>query len=450
MARTTSWRALVRRWPVVAVFTLLGLGAGYLLLDGVEPRYAASAEVFVEAPVTEEGVAVQLPGRLVEAYGHLLGGPALVGRATESLGVPALPADAVSSGTVGDSQVLRVTVRDDRLQDAEELAGQIAQEFTSWLEDSQDDLEPEQQVGSLVIDPGSGSSTPVSPSRWPYLLGGLLVGLVVGVGVARWRQLSDTGVTSADDLEATVGAPTLGTVAHDRGAHENPLVSSLPAQHPRAEAMRILRTHLQFVDVDHRRMVVVVTSALEDEGKTTTASNLAVVLAQAGDRVVLVEGDLRRPRVAELFGLESAVGLTTVLVGRVELDEALQETRVPGLDVLASGSRPPNPAEILQTSAMERLLDDLRDAYDVVVIDAPPVLPVADASVLGRLADGVVLVVRHGRTGHDQVRAAAERIRNVSATLYGTVLSMSPRRSAARYGYGYEYDDDSSRRRGRR
>lgn len=447
MARSTSWRAVVRRWPVILVLALVGLGGGYLLVDGITPEYAASAEVLVEAPTDPDAGPVALPGRLVEAYGHLLGGDALVGRATETLGIPDVDASDVVSGTVGDSQVLRVTVRDSRLADAEELAGQVAEEFTTWLEDSQDTLEPEQQVKALIIDTGSGSSTPVAPARWPFLLGGLLVGLVVGLGVARWRQLSDKGVSSAEDLEETTGAPTLGSVAHDRGAHETPLISALPPQHPRAEAMRILRTNLQFVDVDHERMVVVVTSAVEDEGKTTTASNLAIALAQAGDRVVLVEGDLRRPRVAEVFGLESSVGVTTALVGRVTLDEALQETRVPGLDVLASGSRPPNPAEILQTSAMERLLDDLREAYDVVVVDAPPLLPVADAAVLGRLADGVLLVVRHGRTGHDQVRAAVDRIDQVSATLFGTVLSMSPRRTAARYGYGYEYEDTSRRRR---
>ena len=276
------------------------------------------------------------------------------------------------------------------------------------------------------------------------------VGLLLGLGVARWRQLADRGVASADELEATTEAPLLGAIAYDRSVQDAPLLTSLSPQHPRAESIRILRTNLQFVDVDHDRTVITVTSAVEAEGKTSTACNLAIALAQSGLRVALVEGDLRRPQLAEQFGLESTVGLTTVLVGRVELDEAMQETEIPGLDVLTSGARPPNPAEIVQTGAMEQLVADLRRAYDIVLIDAPPLLPVTDATILALLSDGALLVVRHGRTGHDQVRAAVERLQTVGATLFGTVLSMSPRRAAGRFGYGYEYATQSSRRRPRR
>lgn len=444
MSRPTSWRSLWSRWPIVLVLVLLGLGAGELLRSTVLPRYEATAEVLLEAaPGTE------LDGRTVGSYGHVIGGRDVVGPAVEALGVQGVTPDDVRSSVVPGTGVLRVEARADRLDAAEELAGAVAEQFTTWLADTQDGLDDDQQVRSRVVDPGTGSTTPVEPRRWPYLLVGGLLGLLLGVGVARWRQVSDKGVTSAEDLEQATGVAVLGAIAHDRSVHEAPLLTSLSPQHPRAEALRILRTNLQFVDVDHDRTVVAVTSAVEAEGKTTTACNLAIALAQSGLRVALVEGDLRRPQLAESFGLESTVGLTTVLVGRVDLDEALQETEVPGLDVLASGARPPNPAEIVQTGAMERLVADLRQRYDVVLIDAPPLLPVADAAILSLLADGALLVVRHGRTGHDQVRAAVDRLDTVGAKLFGSVLSMTPRRAAGRYGYGYEYDQKSSRRRRR-
>ncbi len=451
MPTPTTRRSLGSRWILVVVLGVLGAVAGQLLVSGITPRYEASAEVLVEPPVgTDEVPARTLSARTLESYGRILGGPALVGRAGEALGSTPIPRDDVTSGVVGDSTILKVTVRDDSLADAREAAGQVAEEFTTWLATKQEDLDAAQRETTLVIDPGSGSASPVEPTRWPYLLGGLLAGLLIGLAVARWRQSTDRGIATTDDLEAATGSPVLGAIAHDRAAHDSPLLTSLSPQHPRAEAVRILRTNLQFVDVDHDRTVVAITSAVEAEGKTTTACNLAIALAQSGLRVALVEGDLRRPQLAESFGLESTVGLTTVLVGRVDLDEAMQETEVPGLDVLASGARPPNPAEIVQTGAMERLVADLRQRYDVVLIDAPPLLPVADAAILSLLADGALLVVRHGRTGHDQVRAAVDRLDTVGAKLFGSVLSMTPRRAAGRYGYGYEYDQGKSSRRRRR
>ena len=442
MSPTTSWRAVWRRWPIVLLVVVLALGAAAVVVSGLSPRYEASAEVLVEAPADPRDV----PASEIGSYAHVLGGTAMVRRATETLGIPRVPMSDVRGAVVPGTDVLEVTVTDDDLDGAEELAGQTAEEFTLWLEAKQDDLDADQRLTTIVIDSGTGSREPVGPDTRPIWLGAALLGLLLGIALARWRQLSDRGITSTDDLRDGLGVPVLGAVAHDRHTPQRPLVTDLETDHPRAEAIRILRTNLQFVDVDHDRTVITVTSSLPGEGKTTTACNLALSLAQSGQQVALVEGDLRRPEVAGTFGLEQQVGLTTVLVGRVTLDEALQPTTTPGLDVLASGALPPNPAEIIQTGAMESLVQDLRRRYDVVLIDAPPLLPVADAALLAMLSDGALLVVRHGRTGHDQVRAAVERLSNVGARLFGTVLSMSPRRDSARYGYGYAYAEPSRRR----
>src|SRR5680860_397476 len=198
-----------------------------------------------------------------------------------------------------------------------------------------------------------------------------------------------------------------------------------------------------------------VTSSVPEEGKTTTATNLAITLAQAGQKVMLVEADLRRPKVAGMLRLESAVGLTTVLVGRVDLREAIQDHSVPNLSVLTSGALPPNPAELLQSLAMGEVLTRLRAEYDVIIIDAPPLLPVTDAALLASQSDGALIVVRHGKTTRDQLRHAIERLDSVDARALGVVLNMVPNRKSgdSYYGYGYGYGyapENETRRRGKK
>jgi capsular exopolysaccharide synthesis family protein len=196
---------------------------------------------------------------------------------------------------------------------------------------------------------------------------------------------------------------------------------------------------LQFVDIDQDTKTFVITSPLPAEGKTRTAVNLALAIAQAGQRVVLVEADLRRPRVNRYLGLIDDVGVTTVLLGRVTVDEALQRFGELPLEVLASGRQPPNPSELLASDRMRLLIKELRDRADVVVIDAPPLLPVTDAAVLAREADGTMLVIRHGRTTFDQIDRAIESLRLAGARLVGSVVNMVPAKGRDSYAYAYAY-----------
>ncbi|MGB0114947.1 MAG: CpsD/CapB family tyrosine-protein kinase, partial [Ilumatobacteraceae bacterium] len=206
-----------------------------------------------------------------------------------------------------------------------------------------------------------------------------------------------------------------------------------------------LRTNLQFVGVDSAESVFTVTSCLPGEGKSTIAANLAIALAHAGQSVVLVDADLRRPRLDQLFDLSRSPGLTTALVGAADLAQAVRETSIPGLNILTTGKLPPNPSELLQTNAMADLVDTLKGQYDVVLFDAPPLLPVADAAVLATHSDGAILLVRHGRTTTEQVRTAVGRLDAVGGTLLGAVLTMIPARGISRYGYGYAYGEGPRR-----
>jgi capsular exopolysaccharide synthesis family protein len=231
------------------------------------------------------------------------------------------------------------------------------------------------------------------------------------------------------------GVPVLATVPHDPRARTAPLIIEGSVRSTRAEALRQLRTNLRFVDVDQPTRAMAITSACPGEGKSTTACNLAIVLAEAGKRVVLVDADLRRPRLAEYLDLEGAIGLTNVLAGQIRVETALQHWGSTGVFVLASGSIPPNPSELLGSRNMADLVAALSAAFDVVIIDTPPLLPVTDAAVLATAVDGTLLVTRHGHTTTSQARQAAEALRAVEGRVLGTVLNMVPGRRAQTYSY---------------
>jgi receptor protein-tyrosine kinase len=219
---------------------------------------------------------------------------------------------------------------------------------------------------------------------------------------------------------------------------KSPLLTDAESHSQRSEAFRLLRTNLQFLDLDTQPRSFVITSAIPGEGKTSTASNLAIAFAQAGRSVLLVDCDLRRPRIARVLGLESAVGLTTTLVGRSDLASSIQQHHDSGVHFLASGPLPPNPTEILQSGATRDLFKRLRDMYDVVIVDAPPLLPVADAGILATDVDGAIVVVRHGKTTREQLRHAMVRLEQVGARTSGLVVNMTPNRARG-YNYGYSY-----------
>jgi non-specific protein-tyrosine kinase len=290
------------------------------------------------------------------------------------------------------------------------------------------------------------STRPISPRVPLNIALGLLVGLGLGIGVAVLRDQLNTSIGGVADVEKLTGAIPLGVVPYDSATTKQPLVDR--DQHgARAEAFRTLRTNLQFADVDHPPRVIVVTSPLPAEGKSTSACNVALTLALGGARVVLVDGDLRKPAVGSYLGISSAAGLTSVLAGQHELRDVVVNYGRDTLAVLPSGPTPPNPSELLGSQQMADLLGILANHYDIVVIDAPPLLPVTDAAVLAAIADGAVLVLRHGRTRREEAQRAIQALAAVNAKLLGTVLNFAPKRSRGGgydgYGYGYGYGADS-------
>lgn len=206
-----------------------------------------------------------------------------------------------------------------------------------------------------------------------------------------------------------------------------------------AEAYRILRTNLQFASPDERLQALLITSPGPDDGKTTITANLAASLAQAGHQVIAVGADLRRPTLHKYFEVRNTVGLTSVLVGQATLDAALQQAKVPRVRVLASGPIPPNPSELLGSRRMQGVMNELRERADMIVVDAPPVLAVADAGLLARLVDGCLLVISVGRTPRELAVSAKEQLEQVGARILGVVANRVDRAVGGYYYYYYYY-----------
>jgi capsular exopolysaccharide synthesis family protein len=299
------------------------------------------------------------------------------------------------------------------------------------------------------------------------MAGGLLAGLVLGIAAAIGREQLDRTIKSPDDL-APLGLTYLGLLPRiDGGIHGDDrapyarrrkgrrtpadlsdaavvpeLMVNYAPHSATAEAARAIRTNILFMspDVPYRRLLV--TSAVPSEGKTTVACSIAIAMAQAGQRVALVDCDLRRPRLHRIFGKPNETGLTTVLLDPEVLDSAITSGEVPGLHLLTSGPIPPNPAELLHSEAFGRVLQELEKRFDRVIFDSPPLIPVTDAAVLSTRVDATVLVVKPFLTRKEVARHAVRSLRDVGGRILGTVLNdldLSSRDSSYYYQYHSRY-----------
>lgn len=226
------------------------------------------------------------------------------------------------------------------------------------------------------------------------------------------------------------------TKKHGAMAHSRTLVTHTSSRSPVSEQYKTIRTNIEFSSLDQKIRSIVVTSSGPAEGKSTTAANLAVVFAQQGKKVLLMDGDMRKPTVHYTFQLPNLTGLTNVLSKQTEFTNAVKKTEVENLSVLVTGPIPPNPAELLGSQSMDKLMEDLYDAFEVILIDTPPVLAVTDAQILANKCDGTILVVNSGRTHVDAAVKAKDLLKTVNAKLLGVVLNQK-KMSDSNYYYYY-------------
>jgi capsular exopolysaccharide synthesis family protein len=294
----------------------------------------------------------------------------------------------------------------------------------------------------VLVTPAQTPVSPSSPKPVQDALLGLVAGLVLGLGAAFLRDSFDDRLTSKEATERAGGVPVLAMAPLvSSWRQQNPLViTAAEPNSPAAESYRSLRTSLQFVRQEKQLSSLLLTSPGVSEGKTSTLANLGVVFAQAGERVLLVSCDLRRPRIGAFFGLDEQVGLSGVLLDQQTLEETVLP--VPGIDrlsLLPAGPVPPNPAELLDSARARDIFTRLRDQYDLVLIDSPPVLPVTDAAILARYAHATLMLAAAGQTRRSDLHRAVEKLDQVGATILGTVLNKVTRETGRYYGYGYGY-----------
>jgi capsular exopolysaccharide synthesis family protein len=449
------------RWRLIVAGLLLGLAAGFGVTYLSAPTYSASVTLYISSRVTDDDVVDVYHGGLlseqrVKSYARIVTSPRVTTPVAEHLGMSdggAALAKQLSVTAEPDTVLLTISGTAHDADTAVRIADAVGAEFINVVAELEqpDAAAPVPQVvdtnsrsarsttpapvpvplqppvRARVLSAATSTGEPVAPSLLLNLWLFGVVGGLLGVAAASMRSALDTSVKDPNRLEELVGAPRLASIAYDGDTNKRPLSVRDRPQSRQAEAFRQLRTNLQFVDLDQSRKVLVFTSAVAGEGKSVTVCNLAAALATSGARVLVVETDLRRPRVADYLGLERQVGLTTVLTGRAGLDEAMQSWGGGLFDVLCAGSLPPNPSEVLGSRQMTALLDGLRRRYEIILLDATPLLAVSDAAVLAAAADGVILTCRYGKTSEGQVSSAAQALERVSARVLGTVLTMVPR-----------------------
>jgi capsular exopolysaccharide synthesis family protein len=295
------------------------------------------------------------------------------------------------------------------------------------LEQKLADLTPTDGLsGGEIIAPAILPTSPASPNHIQNAIIAVIVGLILGLCAALLIDYTDDRIRGREDLEAHLGVSVLGTipqvVRRKRFAHGDLIAASQPESWE-AEAFRRLGTNVMFAAGRRNSKTILITSSGAGEGKTVTVANLGVVLARAGNKVILVSADLRKPRLEQFFGDPAEVGLANILWETATLSDALLGTAVPSLDVLPSGSTLSNPTELLGVPRMSSLLREMRELADFVIVDSAPMLPVADSAVLAPVCDSVIFVADARSTRRSAIRESTRQLRSVNATLLGAVLT---------------------------
>lgn len=430
------------RWMTVAASALIVLAATAVATLMITPVFTASARVYfsTEAPVNQEtgqtGGFYVLTQNDLNTYIEVLNSPTVLDAIRAEVGEDAV--FTVSAATTGTSAILNVTATSPDAATAAQVANvagpelaAVAPEFSALLANAG------QTVEATFISPAEVPGSPTSPDVGRNLALGLLFGVAAGIGLAFVQHGLDTRVRGEADIVSMSDRPVLANIPFDRHADKRPIIMDAQPHSPHAEEYRRLRANLLFVDVEKATHSFVITSAMPSEGKTTTAINLAIAMADAGSRVLLVDADLRNPSVAKTMGLAGDAGLTTMLIGKATFDDVAQQWKDTSLWVLPAGPVPPNPSELLGSSAMARIFSQFSEQFDFVLVDSPPVAPVIDAVLLDTLTGGTVLVVSLDRIRKRFLAHALKSLSTAGARVSGFALNMVPMGSDSYYGYGY-------------
>lgn len=437
---------LRKRWVSILLITVI-CGAGALGLSLAQtPIYSATTQLFVSvqggASSSDLLQGANFTRQQVTSYTQIATSPLVTEPVIDDLGLDENTASLgarVQATSPPNTSLISITVSDENPAIAAAIANAIAGQFKEVIAD----LETPSGGGdsavkvSIVRDAASPSE-PSSPNIPLNVALGLLAGIALGVSIAVLREVLNTRVRTDADVARVTDTSVIGTIPDDDDAPQHPLIVQSSPHSQRSEAFRRLRTNLQFLDIADRPQSIVITSSLPGEGKSTTSINVAITLADAGTRVALIDADLRRPSVAKYMGLEGNVGLTTVLIGRANVEDVIQPWGNGYLHVLPAGQIPPNPSELLGSLAMAHLLEKLTSQYDVVIVDTAPLLPVTDAAILSKLTGGALLVVGADKLHRNQLAESVGALETVGARILGIVVNRQKRKQSDQYAY-YDY-----------
>ncbi|GAA2097083.1 polysaccharide biosynthesis tyrosine autokinase [Brevibacterium salitolerans] len=459
MELTDYWKIVRAHWLAMVAITCAGavLGLGWALIQPKE--YTADASGIVSAGVSSDlGTAMageNYAKSRVVSYLDLAESRAVAESVVQELGLTESPESLIGQVTVtnpADTATIRVSARADTPENARDLAeawvGAIGDQVTEV--ENANATEGEQSIVTFQsLDSAKLPTSPSSPNTKLAVGIGALAGLVAAIGYALLRNIFDRRIRSTAEVESQTDHAVIGTIPLHQGfTAENRIITSSGGndrdarssdEYAVAEAIRELRTNLQFMNIDNPPRSIVVTSSLPGEGKSTVTANLAATIAASGRRVVVIDGDLRRPMVAKTFGLLPGIGLTDVLIGEAQLSDVMQPWGDTGnLFVLGAGKVPPNPSELLGSNVLHELITELT-AHAVVLIDAPPLLPVTDAAILTARTDGAIIIARARKTTYDALKAALRSLDRVHGRALGIILNGVPMKGAKADGYGYQY-----------
>ncbi|MGF3055964.1 polysaccharide biosynthesis tyrosine autokinase [Microbacterium sp. YY-01] len=457
-------RVFRAHWLGMILITLAGIGLAFGWAT-IQPKvYAADASAVVQATRTSDDlgsamVGNQLASSRVKTYVVLGQSRSVAERVIEELGLDTSPESLVRRITVTnpiDTLSLQVTARAGTPEAARDVAEAWVRAMAAEVDATEsDDPEVRGPVYLSPVDSARLPSSPASPNMRLALAIGALAGLAVAVGYGLLRYTLDRRIRSVEQVEKETGVAVVGTIPEEKTfTLENRLIpfdggNTSGSKHAHlfaiAESMRELRTNIQFLDVDNPPRMIVITSPLPGDGKSTVASNLAITLAASGQHVVLIDGDLRRPMISTIFGLAKGAGVSDVLAGRASISDVAQRFGNGNLFVVGAGKIPPNPSEVLGSERMRTLMNSIaREA--IVIIDAPPLIPVTDAAVLAHSADGAIVVSTVGKTTYEVLGKALGNIERANGRALGLVLNRVPRRGSGSVYYGYQYHGEYYRR----
>ncbi|WP_198152879.1 polysaccharide biosynthesis tyrosine autokinase [Pseudofrankia sp. DC12] len=437
-------RAVRAHWlTALSLVIICSAAAGFYSIN--QPKiYRANIQMFVSVANGAGDISALYQGgnfttERMHSYVQIVNSPAVTDlvksqlkltTSTESIG------SLISASSPTDTVLLDVAVQDHSPELAQAIANSIADNFPTVIQDiEKPDSGGSSPVQVSVTRKATLPERPVSPRTKVNVALGLIIGLILGISFATLRYRLDRKIRDIEQAAQITNVPVLGGISEDSSFASRELVAGIRGS-IRAEEIRHLRTNIRFLSVGKKLSSFVVTSSVAGEGKTLVTANLAVAIAQLGENVVLIDGDLRKPRVADVFGLPAGVGLTNVLVGDVSVNHALQQWREnASLYILAAGPVPPNPSELLSSERLQALIDELINAGYLVIFDASPLLPVTDAALLARVTGGALLVTHIGKTRSDELRNSTEIVRTAGGNILGLIGNHVRKSSAGGY-YG--------------